>query len=160
MGNVIMMCGVCGSGKTTYAKAKEKEGYIRLSIDEEMWKKYGKKGVDYPESDYDQLSENVELMLRERLIELIKKGENVVIDFSFWNKENRNFYRKLIEEAGSTVQLVYMKADKELLRKRLQLRNQSIHANSPYVITEEILDCYYEGFQEPINEGELVINQE
>ena len=35
---VIMMCGICGSGKTTYAKQKEKEGYVRLSIDEEMWK--------------------------------------------------------------------------------------------------------------------------
>ena len=32
---VIMMCGICGSGKTTYAKQKEKEGYVRLSIDEE-----------------------------------------------------------------------------------------------------------------------------
>ena len=28
---VIMMCGICGSGKTTYAKQKEKEGYVRLS---------------------------------------------------------------------------------------------------------------------------------
>ena len=36
MSKVIMMCGVCGSGKTTYAKKKEQEGYIRLSIDEEM----------------------------------------------------------------------------------------------------------------------------
>ena len=35
MSKVIMMCGVCGSGKTTYAKKKEQEGYIRLSIDEE-----------------------------------------------------------------------------------------------------------------------------
>ena len=41
MSKVIMMCGVCGSGKTTYAKKKEQEGYIRLSIDEEMWKLYG-----------------------------------------------------------------------------------------------------------------------
>lgn len=31
MSKVIMMCGVCGSGKTTYAKKKEQEGYIRLS---------------------------------------------------------------------------------------------------------------------------------
>ena len=38
-----MMCGICGVGKTTYAKVKEQEGYIRLSIDEEMWKVYGKK---------------------------------------------------------------------------------------------------------------------
>ena len=57
MSKVIMMCGVCGSGKTTYAKKKEQEGYIRLSIDEEMWKLYGRKGIDYPEEQYEKLSE-------------------------------------------------------------------------------------------------------
>lgn len=31
MSNVIMMCGVCGSGKTTYAK--QKEGRVRQSFD-------------------------------------------------------------------------------------------------------------------------------
>ena len=81
MSKVIMMCGVCGSGKTTYSKQKEKEGYIRLSIDEEMWKIYGKKGIDYPDSQYEELSEKVELTLRERLLKLIKEGQNIVIDF-------------------------------------------------------------------------------
>ena len=57
---VIMMCGICGSGKTTYAKQKEKEGYVRLSIDEEMWKIYGRKGIDYPNEQYEKLSEIVE----------------------------------------------------------------------------------------------------
>lgn len=31
MSKVIMMCGVCGSGKTTYAKKKEQEGYAIFS---------------------------------------------------------------------------------------------------------------------------------
>ena len=37
MSKVIMMCGVCGSGKTTYAKKKEQEGYIRNV--ETLWEK-------------------------------------------------------------------------------------------------------------------------
>ena len=41
---VIMMCGICGSGKTTYAKQKEKEGYVRLSIDEENVENLREKG--------------------------------------------------------------------------------------------------------------------
>lgn len=115
MGKVIMMCGVCGSGKTTYAKQKEKEGYIRLSIDEEMWSLYGQKGIDYPEKQYDELSEKVEHVLRKTMIDLIKDGKNVVIDFSFWNKDSRNLYKNIIEKIGGTVELVYMKASKELL---------------------------------------------
>ncbi|MBE6011839.1 AAA family ATPase [Anaeropeptidivorans aminofermentans] len=159
MVHVIMMCGLCGSGKTTYALEKEKEGYIRLSIDEEMWKVYGKRGVDYPADKYDELSKQIELQLQEELVCLIKSGQNVILDFSFWNKENRNKYKKLIEELEGTVDLVYLKADIEVLRKRLQIRNQSIHVNSPYEITDDILERYYNGFQEPLGEGEIIIIQ-
>ena len=86
MSKVIMMCGVCGSGKTTYVKQKEKNGYIRLSIDEELWKTYGRKGIDYPDSRYEELSEKVEAMLCERLIRFIKDRKDVVIDFSCRSK--------------------------------------------------------------------------
>ena len=112
MSKVIMMCGVCGSGKTRYAKQKEKEGYIRLSIDEEMWNIYGQKGVDYPEEQYNELSDKVEHILRQKMISLIKDKKNVVVDFSFWNKDNRNHYKNIIENTGATVELVYMKASK------------------------------------------------
>ena len=160
MSKVIMMCGVCGSGKTTYAKQKEKEGYVRLSIDEEMWEIYGKKGIDYPDDRYDELSEKVEDMLRERLLHLIKDGKDVVIDFSFWNREKRGFYRSVIEEAGGTIELVYMKASKETLQKRLKKRNQHLNANAPFIITEEILEHHYNGFEEPHREGEIILMQD
>ena len=127
MSKVIMMCGVCGSGKTTYAKKKEQEGYIRLSIDEEMWKLYGRKGIDYPEEQYEKLSEQVEAALQKKLLSLIQQGKDVVIDFSFWSKENRNFYKELIQKAGAETELVYMKASKELLQKRLYKRNQVLN---------------------------------
>ncbi len=160
MSNVIMMCGVCGSGKTTYAKQKEKDGYVRLSIDEEMWKTYGRKGIEYPDSRYEELSEKVEAMLRERLIRFVKDGKNVVIDFSFWSRENRDFYRTIIEKAGGTAKLVYMKASKETLRKRLQKRNMLLNANSPFIITNEILEHHYNNFEEPQGEGEIILLQD
>ena len=155
-----MMCGVCGSGKTTYAKQKEKEGYIRLSIDEEMWNIYGQKGVDYPEEQYDELSDKFEHILRQRMISLIKDEKNVVVDFSFWNKDNRNLYKNIIENTGGAVELVYMKASIELLCNRLQKRNLSLHANSPFIITDEILEHHYNEFQEPKYEGETVLTPE
>ena len=157
---VIMMCGICGSGKTTYAKQKEKEGYVRLSIDEEMWKTYGRKGIDYPDEQYEKLSEIVEMALQKELLSLIQQGKYVVLDFSFWNKENREYYKRLIEKAGGTPELVYMKASKGTLQKRLYKRNQSLNANSPFIITNEILEHHYNDFQEPCGEGEKVILQE
>lgn len=160
MSDVIMMCGVCGSGKTTYAKQKEKNGYVRLSIDEELWKTYGRKGIDYPDIRYEELSEKVEAMLCERLIRFMKDGKNVVIDFSFWSKENRDFYREIIAKAGGTAELVYMKASKETLKKRLKKRNTLLNANSPFIITNEILEHHYNNFEEPQGEGEIILLQD
>ena len=66
----------------------------------------------------------MEAALQKKLLSLIQQGKDVVIDFSFWSKENRNFYKELIQKAGAETELVYMKASKELLQKRLYKRNQ------------------------------------
>ena len=100
-----------------------------------------------------------EAALQKKLLSLIQQGKDVVIDFSFWSKENRNFYKELIRKAGAETELVYMKASKELLQKRLYKRNQVLNANSPFVITDEILEHHYHAFQEPLGEGEKVILQ-
>ena len=75
------------------------------------------------------------------------------------SEANRNFYKELIQKAGAETELVYMKASKELLQKRLYKRNQVLNANSPFVITDEILEYHYHAFQEPWGEGEKVILQ-
>ncbi|MDL2205413.1 ATP-binding protein [Eubacteriales bacterium OttesenSCG-928-N13] len=160
MAEVIMMCGVSGAGKTTYARQKEQEGYIRLSIDETVWANYGQYGVDYPAEQYESISKKVEAQLREQLLLLLDKNKNVLIDFSFWDRKRRDQYRALIENAGASVKLVYMKADIEVLRKRLRIRNQSIEANSAFEITDELLSKYYNGFEEPAGEGEIIILQQ
>ena len=94
MSKVVMMCGVCGSGKTTYAKQLEKNGFVRLSIDEEMWRVYGQRGLDFPENQYEALSQKTEIALREKMIALINEGRDIVLDFSFWNKKDRDTYCK------------------------------------------------------------------
>lgn len=160
MSKVIMMCGVCGAGKTTYAKQKEKEGYIRLSIDEVMWERYGRKGIDFPDEQYEGLLKKGESELREQLPNLIRQGKNVVIDFSFWSREKQALYKGIIEKAGGTAELVYLKASKETLRRRLDKRNQRLDANAPFVITGEILEHHFHGFQEPKGEGEIVLLQD
>ena len=68
-------------------------------------------------------------------------------------------HKKLIQKAGAETELVYMKASKELLQKRLYKRNQVLNANSPFVITDELLEHHYHAFQEPWGEGEKVILQ-
>lgn len=153
---VIMMCGVAGSGKTTFAKELEKRGFVRLSIDEEIWTTNGQCGVDFPIEKIEEYKKNAERKLRNYLIQLIHNKQNVVIDYSFWDRERRNDYKQLIEESGGNWKLIYLDVHPNDLRERLKRRNQRNDAIS-FPITEELLTSYLAGFQRPSGEGEIVV---
>ena len=69
------------------------EGFVRLSIDEEIWATNGRYGIDYPVEIYEQLKVEAELKLRNELVNLLIEKRNVVIDFSFWQRKRRNEYK-------------------------------------------------------------------
>lgn len=154
---VVMMCGVAGSGKTTYAQLLEQRGFVRLSIDEEIWATKGRYGIDYPIEMYEQLKVEAELKLRDELVSLLNEKRNVVVDFSFWQRKRRNEYKKLIEEGGGEWRLLYLKVHPNDLRERLRIRSQRFDANAAFTITEEILSSYLKGFEEPSGEGEIIV---
>ncbi|MEL3971674.1 ATP-binding protein [Rossellomorea oryzaecorticis] len=153
---VVIMCGVAGSGKTTFSQRLEKKGFVRLSIDEEIWASRGRYGVDFPLEKIEEYKKEAERTLRTRLIKLIQEKHQVVIDFSFWDRARRGQYKKLIENSGGNWKLIYMKVHPDDLRKRLAMRNQHFDANS-FPISEELLTSYLEGFEIPDGEGEIVV---
>ena len=153
---VVMMCGVAGSGKTTFSQILEKEGFERLSIDEEIWATNGRYGVDFPIEKMEEYKQVAERKLRSQLIQLVHDKQQVVIDFSFWDRTRRDRYKQLIERSGGKWKLIYIKVHPDDLRERLKIRNKRFDANS-FPITEEILTAYLTGFETPKGEGELVI---
>jgi predicted kinase len=153
---VIMMCGIAGSGKTTFSQRLETEGFVRLSIDEEIWATRGRYGIDFPIEKIEEYKKEAEETLRKRLIGQIRQKEHVVIDFSFWDRVRRERYKQLIEDAGGKWKLIYLKVRPDVLRERLTLRNQRFDANS-FPISEELLASYLEGFEIPEGEGEMVV---
>lgn len=156
-GLVIMMCGIAGSGKTTFAKSLEKQGFNRLSIDEEIWSNYGKFGIDYSESEYDSHQKHAKEIVENKLLDKLKLKIPTVLDLSFWSKSERDRVRKIISNNHGHHQIVYLKVAPEVLRARLKVRSERFDANAAFTITDEILNRYLSGFEEPCNEGELVI---
>lgn len=154
---VVMMCGVAGSGKTTFAQQLEKKGFVRLSIDEEIWTTNGRYGIDFPVEKYEKYKEDAERKLRNQLVKLIQDKQQVVVDFSFWQRSRRNQYKQLIEEAGGKWKLIHLKVHPNDLRVRLKIRSQRFDANASFTITEDILTSFLNGFEEPLGEGEIVI---
>jgi predicted kinase len=158
-GLVVMMCGLPGSGKSTYARALERRGYTRLSIDEVVWARIGRDAADLDPAEYDQLKSAVEAELWEELIRLLEAKAPTVIDYSFWSRATRERYKAAIERHGCRWELVRLRADLETLRRRLAERNRQNGANS-VTVSEELLERYFATFEEPVGEGERVIVQD
>lgn len=153
---VYMLCGLTGSGKSTFAAKLVGQGLTKLSLDESMRERYGRVGVDFPGEKYRELEQGVNRDLKQELIGLLAAGQSVVLDYGFWERSNRNHFKQLIEEHGGTWQLLYFKADKDTLLERLEQRNERNDANAIYV-TPTMLDDFIARFEEPQDEGEQII---
>jgi predicted kinase len=91
MRRVIFMCGPAGSGKSTIARRYEQQGMTRLSFDQEAWSR-GITTMPLPP----HVHRDIEDVLRARLVELVRAGADVVVDFSFWSRTMREEYRELL----------------------------------------------------------------
>lgn len=107
---VVLTCGIAGSGKTTFARQLEASGFVRLSVDDEVRKRL-ESGVLTPDADARLVSIAIEEDIRARLVDLVRQGKDVVVDFSFWKRSARDAYRSLVEANGGRAELVYFKVD-------------------------------------------------
>lgn len=156
-GLVRLLCGVAGAGKTTYAQRLESGGFVRLSIDEEIWRSFGRYGLDYSPVEYEDHQSVAERALREELVRLMRDRTPVVIDQSLWSRSTRDRYKTLISEHGCDWDLVYLEVDPATLMQRLHGRAGRFDANAAYVISEDQLARFLAGFEAPSGEGEIVL---
>lgn len=68
-------------GPATYARRLEAQGMVRLSTDSELWRRGHPKPIPSTE-----VHNEIETQLRQRLLELVAAGRDVVLDFSFWSR--------------------------------------------------------------------------
>ncbi|MFJ9727978.1 AAA family ATPase [Streptomyces sp. NPDC101209] len=146
----VLMAGLPGSGKTTLSRALTDRGFVRLCPDEEMYRRHGVYGVDFPRGTFPVLErpvlEDVAVELREQL----KDGHDVVVDHGFWTPEDRAKWRAIATDAGATPVLVYLAASHDELWARVSKRNE-FHADDPNSIyfSESDLQRYRTRFIPP-----------
>ena len=157
---VYLLCGLPGSGKTTYAKKiVDEQGALSLSIDDEMIKRYGVAGIDYPTEKRNEYKTSVMEIIKSKIVEDIRNGQSVVLDFGVRKKMDREYFRDLVESNGAEMQLIYIKASRALLLERLN-RRADIEKGNNFIVTPDMLDERIAIFEEPNNENEKVIIQD
>lgn len=154
-GVICMMCGVAGSGKTTLARQFEARGMARLSIDEEIWSRFGRYGLDYPVARYEEFQVIARRHLDQELIMLLRGRTPAVLDYSFWKRADRDRYRALIERHQRPHKLIVLRVPPDVVRRRLAGRSYRCNANAAVPIDNDLFDTYARGFEWPSGEGEI-----
>ena len=89
----------------------------RLSFDQEAWSR-GITAMPLPQD----VHRDIEHVLRARLVDLVRAGSDVVLDFSFWSRSMRDEYRDLLGPFGVVPETVYLATDRATVLQRIDAR--------------------------------------
>jgi predicted kinase len=140
------MCGLPGSGKTTLAKQLERERQaLRLTPDEWIVRLFGS-NLTLPTLDWcrDPV-ESVQWEVAERALSL---GVNVILDFGFWTREEREGFRARAAALGVRSEVHFLDVPRAVLLARLDARNAELPPFT-FRVTEAQLDSWWRVFEPP-----------
>ena len=148
MAKVIMTCGRLCSGKSTYAQKLAGEmNAVILSIDELMITLFGHDAGD----KHDYYAERVKKYLYGKSAELIGSGTNVVLDWGFWQKADRDIARDFYGARDIPYEFHYINVSDEVWRQRIEKRNAEILAgmSDAYFVDDGLAEKFASMFDKP-----------
>lgn len=140
---LVLMCGVPGSGKTTYARALEARGFRRFAIDHDAFDLGYTRADDLPAAVVDA----IRARHREEVAAALEEGLDVVIDYVHASRRERDVHRAIGEERGARVEVVYLPVEPAVARERLAAR-RGAHRDD-FVVSEEMCGRYLRLLQPP-----------
>ncbi|HYH86012.1 MAG TPA: ATP-binding protein [Pyrinomonadaceae bacterium] len=115
------MCGLPCSGKTTLAKRIERErNALRLTPDEWIARLFG---ADVAGEALDAARDPMEAALWELAARVLALGVDVILDFGFWARAERDEFRRRAAGLGARSELHFTDAPEDVLLTRLAARN-------------------------------------
>lgn len=141
-----LMVGLPCSGKTTWAKQIELEsGAIRLTPDEWQTRLYGN---DMHRPDHERVHDAVEAIMSELADRLLRGGYDVILDFGFWSKAERDSLRAHAEALGVDCMVHYAGASRSVLEQRMLERTEAAPADG-FVFGANELNKWIGMFEKP-----------
>jgi predicted kinase len=131
MAMLHLMVGLPGSGKTTLARKLEVEySALRLTVDEWHTRLFGS-DVHDDSDEADWSSHNarhaaIEALLWETATRVLVLGVDVILDFGFWTRSERDAFRAKADALGAGFRIHFADISEELLLERIKARNAQL----------------------------------
>jgi len=138
---LAILCGMPLSGKTTYGRMLQSQGWVRVSVDDLRLTMHGKVYMEEAEKD---VWANAELMVRTLLL----SGHQVIVDTTNRTRERRQRWIRVAEEFGLSLEIHHVDTDLETCLARNKALKRVPEAALRYIFME------YE--QPSPEEGEII----
>ena len=146
MATLHLMVGLPCSGKTTLAQKLEQElPALRLNLDEWHIRLFGQ---DAEEPEHDARHSLIEAILWNIASRALELGTNVILDYGFWAREQREDYRLRAKQLGVSSEVHYLDVPEEELLRRLEKRN-SRPSQESFLISKQAMKPWIAFFQKP-----------
>ena len=146
MATLHLMVGLPCSGKTTLAQKLESErSALRLTPDEWQVRLFGQ---DAEEQEHDVRHNLIETMLWNIASKALGLGTNVILDFGFWAREEREDFRLRAKQLGASSEVHFLDVPEDELMRRLAVRNSQLSQES-FQIPEDMMKPWITFFQRP-----------
>ncbi|WP_442967508.1 AAA family ATPase [Rhizobium sp. BR 362] len=151
MATLYMLMGLPGAGKTTIGKRLEQE-CPALLLSPDIWMaRVVRDGYD---ADRRRAVQQLQLELADRVLRL---GHDVVLEFGFLRRVERDVARTLASNAGAGTQLIFLDPPFEELVRRVKARNQDLPPDT-FSVTREHLELCATWLERPLTEEKAVIH--
>jgi predicted kinase len=141
-----LMVGLPFSGKTTLARKLEGEcSALRLTPDEWQVRLFSQ---DAREPEHDARHNLIEAMLWNVASRALELGINVILDFGFWAREEREDFRSRAKQLGASSEVHFLDVPEDELMRRLAVRNSQL-SQASFHISEDMMKPWIAFFQKP-----------
>jgi len=145
---LVLVLGLPGSGKTTFAKAlSERINALHLNSDI-VRTQLNKRG---------QYSEQTKIMIYDQMCEqtyqALKNGETVIVDATFYKQMLRNRFIDIATKLNVPYKLINIRAKTHTIKKRMNTERE--HSEADFSVYQSIKEQF-----EPIEEPFLAISSE